>query len=41
MPCVCFGGHLRSLQGSNGIFLYFYFSGEWPGAGESTPVGRC
>lgn len=34
-PCICFSGHLRSLERSNGIFLNSYFSGEWPGAGES------
>lgn len=28
MPCVCFSGHVGSLERSNGIFLHFYFSGK-------------
>lgn len=34
MPYICFNIHLRSLESSNGIFLYFYFSDGWPGVGE-------
>lgn len=34
MPYTCCNINLRSLQRSNGIFLYFYFSDGWPSVGE-------
>lgn len=34
MPYICVIIHLRSLERSNGIFPYFYFSEGWPSVGE-------